>query len=103
VACVDVLYIVAMVDPILGLVAMATMFGLFVAGLRLMWSMIEMPPPEFEWRVPLDTGPAEPCWTETIASDGRFAYAREGCVHDLLMELDARANRGDYPIPRTDG
>ncbi len=49
---------------------------------------------------PLDTGPAEPCWTEAIASDGRYRYARSQCVHDPLMELDARAARNDFPIPK---
>ena len=89
-----------MVDPILGLLALARMFGLLVVGLRYLWSCLDMPPPEFGWRAPLDSGPAKPCWTEAIESDGRFGYAREGCVHDLLMELDARARRDDYPIPK---
>ena len=51
-----------------------------------------------ERSMPIDTGPVEPCWTEEIASDGRFLHARSQCVDDLLMELDARARRGDFPF-----
>ena len=58
------------------------------------------PEPRFDWRGPVDTGPAEPCWTEEIAADGRYSYARSHCPHDLLMEMDDRARRDDYPIPR---
>lgn len=57
------------------------------------------PEPRFDWRGPVDTGPEAPCWTEEIVSDGRFHYSRGHCPHDLLRELDARADRGDYPIP----
>ena len=47
-----------------------------------------------------DTGPgAEPCWSEEIGRDGHFSYARAQCPNDLLMELDARARRRDFPIP----
>ena len=59
------------------------------------------PAPVFDWRGPLDSGPEEPCWTEEIVSDGRYRYARSHCPHDLLMELDERARRDDYPIPKT--
>ncbi|MEA3044072.1 MAG: hypothetical protein QOH47_1910 [Sphingomonadales bacterium] len=39
-------------------------------------------------------GPAaEPCWTEAIASDRRYRYARAQCVDDVLMEADARMRR----------
>jgi hypothetical protein len=55
-------------------------------------------PAEVPGRQPLDTGPAEPCWTEEIKRDGRYLYARSQCVHDNLMELDARAARGDFPV-----
>ena len=48
----------------------------------------------------IDTGPRpEPCWTEEIGRDGRNVYARAQCPSDLLMELDARAERWDYPVP----
>lgn len=47
----------------------------------------------------LDTGPQEPCWTEEIGRDGGFIYARSQCPDDLLMELDERAGRNDFPIP----
>ena len=36
----------------------------------------------------------EPCWTEQVASDGRFSYGRYGCFHEELKEADARA-RGE--------
>jgi hypothetical protein len=46
------------------------------------------------------TALAEPCWTEDRGSDGRRGLARAECVNDALMEMDARAARGDFPIPR---
>jgi hypothetical protein len=42
----------------------------------------------------------EPCWDEEIARHGRLSYGRYRCVHDDLMELDARAARQDFPIPQ---
>ena len=50
---------------------------------------------------PFYLGPSEPCWTEEIVSDGRYTYARRECVNDVLMELDARARRGDPPFVPT--
>ena len=50
----------------------------------------------------LDTGPAQACWTEEIGRDGVYAFARAQCPNDALMELDARARRGDFPIPIRD-
>jgi hypothetical protein len=47
---------------------------------------------------PFYVGGIEPCWTEAIVSDGRFNYARRECINDVLMELDARAQRGDPPF-----
>ena len=58
------------------------------------------PSPVLAWRAPLDTGPAAPCWTEAMPSDGRFRYARSECVHDMLMELDALAAVGEFPITK---
>ena len=48
-------------------------------------------------RPPRDT---EPCWTEQLGADDRLTYARSQCVDDVLMEMDAKAARGDFPIPR---
>ena len=50
-------------------------------------------------RQPLDTGPAAPCWTEEIRRDGALSLGRGEFVSDMLMELDKRAARGDFPIP----
>jgi hypothetical protein len=73
--------------------------AIFPVGLILMWRDVR-PAPRLPARAPLDTGPAEPCWTEAIGSDGRYSYARAHCPNDLLMEMDARAARGDFPIPK---
>jgi hypothetical protein len=35
-----------------------------------------------------------------MPSDGRFRYARSECVHDMLMELDALAAVGEFPITK---
>jgi hypothetical protein len=43
--------------------------------------------------------PAEPCWTEEIASDGRHVYGRSHCVNDELKEMDARVRGGDLQNP----
>ena len=45
------------------------------------------------------TTPADPCWTEEIASDGRHFHGRSHCVNDELMEADARIASGDFPNP----
>ena len=65
-------------------------------GLGLMWRNVG-PAPDRSDRRQLDTGPAEPCWTEEIGRDERLVLARAHCPHDLLMELDARAARWDFP------
>ncbi|HEV7659828.1 MAG TPA: hypothetical protein VGO55_08285 [Allosphingosinicella sp.] len=39
--------------------------------------------------------PDEPCWTETISSDGRLSYGRSHCVNEELMEMDPRLR--DFP------
>ena len=71
----------------------------FGTCLYLARALSRLPPaPAFELRPPLDTGPAEPCWTEEIPSDGRFRYARSHCDHDLLMERDSRARVRDFSI-----
>ena len=66
-------------------------------GLGLMWLKLR-PAPGWTGRQPLGTGPAEPCWTEEIGGDGRLRYARAHRPHDLLLELDSRAARGDFPV-----
>ena len=80
----------------------------FAGTLRLCISLFGQMPADPELRALIagaarqfhDTGPgAEPCWSEEIARDGRFTYARAQCPNDLLMELDARAHRRDFPIP----
>ena len=50
-------------------------------------------------RQPIDTGPVQPCWIEEVGRDGRIVYARAQCPNHLLLELDARARRHDFPIP----
>ena len=71
----------------------------FAPCLYLARALSRLPPsPAFESRPPLETGSAEPCWTEAIISDGRYRYARSECVDDLLMELDARAKREEFWI-----
>ncbi len=44
-------------------------------------------------------GPEEPCWTEEIASDGRYSYGRSGCHSEQLKEMEARARRGEFGTP----
>ncbi|MEA3041227.1 MAG: hypothetical protein QOC65_716 [Sphingomonadales bacterium] len=39
---------------------------------------------------------AEPCWTEEIASDGRYSYSRGQCFNAELMDLEARARLGEF-------
>ena len=43
--------------------------------------------------------PLEPCWTEEIGHDGRYRYGRARCVNDDLMDVDARAARGEDQFP----
>ena len=50
-------------------------------------------------RVGAEAAPDEPCWTETIASGSRHSHGRSHCLNDELMEMDARARSGDFPIP----
>ena len=75
---------------------------IFLSALLVCWLLarriMRIPPPVFDRPAPLDTGPVEPCWTEEIASDGRFRYGRSQCVNAPLIELDARAQRRDFPI-----
>ena len=75
---------------------------IFLAALLVCWLLarriMRIPPPVFDRPAPLDTGPVGPCWTEEIPSDDRFRYARSQCVNDPLIELDARAQRRDFPI-----
>ena len=81
----------------LELLAILAGVAFFPVGLGLMWRCVR-PAPGRAGRQPLDTGPAEPCWTEEIGRDGRHVLARAHCPHDLLLELDARAARGDFPV-----
>jgi hypothetical protein len=55
-------------------------------------------PAELLGRRPLDTGPGEPCWTEEIGREGALSLGRGQCVDDMLMELDRRAARGEFPV-----
>ena len=90
------------------LLSVLTGFAGFVAVLLLRLRLFGQKPADpvlrsvisSEARLILEAGPLEPCWTETIVSDGRYVYARSQCPNLLLMELDARAARGDFPIPR---
>ena len=83
----------------LELLALLMVVMAFGPLLYLAHALSRLPPsPVFELRAPLETGSAEPCWTEAIVSDGRYHYARSECVDDWLMELDARAKREDFPI-----
>ena len=87
-----------MVDPIaLFLVGVPAAFAAAWLGLTMAGRGASEP-----FRDSIDTGPFEPCWTEAIESDGRYRYSRGQCVNDLLMELDARARRGDFPLPQLD-
>jgi hypothetical protein len=64
-----------------------------------------LPKPGSGWRTarrsnkPDRAAPDESGWTETIASDDRHSYGRSHCVNDALMEMDARARSGDFPLP----
>jgi hypothetical protein len=51
------------------------------------------------WPGPDRSRRGEPCWQETIGREGDRVHARSQCVDDVLMEMDARAARGDFPIP----
>ena len=37
-----------------------------------------------------------------IARSGGLSYGRGQCVNDALMQMDARAARRDFPIPKAD-
>jgi hypothetical protein len=74
--------------------------AVFPVGLGFLWLSIGPAPRPAIGRQPIDTGPAEPCWSEEIGGDGRYRLARRHCPHALLMEMDARAARGDFPIPK---
>jgi hypothetical protein len=39
---------------------------------------------------------SEPCWTETIGSDGRLSYGRGQCFNAELKELETRARLGEF-------
>ena len=65
--------------------------------------LVRVDPDAFYARGPIDTGPYTPCWTETIRSEGGLILGRAECVNDVLMEMDARAARGDFPIPAPRG
>lgn len=43
--------------------------------------------------------PQEPCWTEAIGGAGPVRFQRTQCVDDVLMACDAKAARGEFPIP----
>jgi hypothetical protein len=85
-------------------------FAGFAAGI-LLWAWLFKAPPADEAfreviagrpRQYIDTGPTfEPCWTEELGRGRQLIYARSLCVNDPLIELDARAARGDFPIPRS--
>ncbi|TMJ17314.1 MAG: hypothetical protein E6G92_13360 [Alphaproteobacteria bacterium] len=81
----------------LELLAILAGVAVFPLGLGLMWMRLE-PAPAEPGRQLLDTGPAEPCWTEEVGRDGALSLRRGECVHDMLIELDARAARGDFPV-----
>lgn len=72
----------------------------FPVGLGLMWCIVRPAPGWPDAIQPLDTGPVEPCWSEEIGRAGPYRLGRAHCPHALLMELDARAARGDFPVPR---
>jgi hypothetical protein len=61
----------------LGLVA-------FAAAMRLTWRADA----RAARAAPDPAAPAEPCWTETISSDGRYFYGRSHCVNDELLAMD---------------
>ena len=82
------------------LLALLMSLAILPACVVMVRAIMRLPPPTFDGRYPIDSGPGEPCWTEGIPSDDRFRYGRSHCVHDLLMEMDARADRGDFPIPK---
>ena len=46
-----------------------------------------------------DPKAAEPCWTEEIASDGRYSYGRGQCFNAELKDLEARARLGEFDTP----
>jgi hypothetical protein len=81
--------------------ALATAFTIagFAAVVWVVAHACRTDPDVIPGRQPLDTGPAEPCWTEEIRRDGALSLARGECVKSMLMELDKRAARGDFPIP----
>lgn len=81
------------------LLLVAVSLAFFPVGLWLMWRGIG-PAPVAGAIQPLDTGAAEPCWSEELGRDGRYRLARAHCPHALLMELDARAACGDFPVPK---
>jgi hypothetical protein len=79
------------------LLAILAGVAVFPLGLGLIWMRLG-PAPAGPSRRTLDTGPAEPCWTEEIGREGALSLGRGECVHDMLMELDERAARGDFPV-----
>lgn len=62
------------------------------------WIVSLFPAAVLDVTEPFHVGPSEPCWTEAIVSDGRYSYARGQCVNDVLIELDGRARRGEWPF-----
>ena len=82
----------------LELLAILAGLAAFPAFFLLAWWIGRFLPDPPHLNEPFYVGPSEPCWTEEIVSDGRYTYARQECVNDLLMELDARARRGEPPF-----
>jgi hypothetical protein len=74
------------------------MLGIFMPVLAAACFRRADPAPLFG-RDPIDTGPSQPCWTETIRREGGLILGRGECVNDMLMEMDKRASRRDFPIP----
>jgi len=81
-------------------IGLALVFAIIAAGPAFAWLYELSHRPSMPER-PVRAG--EPCWTEEVAEDGDRKLARSLCVDDVLMEMDARAVRGDFPIPRSDG
>jgi hypothetical protein len=77
------------------MIAAGFAFGIWLASWPGSWRRSLREPPDG-----IRSIPQEPCWTEAIARDGWRSFERSECVDDVLMRMDARAARGDFPVPR---
>jgi hypothetical protein len=74
------------------------LIGLATGSLAALWAWPRMDAKQLA--VTHDRSPREePCWTETVSTDGRLSYGRSGCYNAGLADMEARARTGEFDTP----